>query len=108
MTSLVAQTVKRLPTMQETRVQSLGREDLLEQEWQLTPVFLPRISHGRRNVVVHGITKSWRRLNEYVKVTQSCLTLCDLTDYTVRGILRARILEWIAFPFSRGSSQPRD
>ena len=28
--------------------------------------------------------------------------------YTVRGILQARILEWIAFPFSRGSSQPRD
>ena len=32
MTSLVAQTVKRLPTMRETRVQSLGREDLLEKE----------------------------------------------------------------------------
>ena len=29
-------------------------------------------------------------------------------DYTVRGILQARILEWVAFPFSRGSSQPRD
>ena len=28
--------------------------------------------------------------------------------YIVRGILQARILEWIAFPFSRGSSQPRD
>ena len=29
-------------------------------------------------------------------------------DYTVHGILQARVLEWIAFPFSRGSSQPRD
>ena len=29
-------------------------------------------------------------------------------DYTVHGILKARILEWLAFPFSRGSSQPRD
>ena len=29
-------------------------------------------------------------------------------DYTVRGILQVRILEWVAFPFSRGSSQPRD
>ena len=29
-------------------------------------------------------------------------------DYTVHGILQARILEWVAFPFSRGSSQPRD
>ena len=39
-----------------------------------------------------------------VKVTQLCLTLCDPMDYTVRGILQARILEWVAFPFSRGSS----
>ena len=29
-------------------------------------------------------------------------------DYTVHGILQARILEWVAFPFSRGSAQPRD
>ena len=43
-----------------------------------------------------------------VKVAQSCLTLCDRIDYTVCGILQARILEWVAFPFSRGSSQPRD
>ena len=42
-----------------------------------------------------------------VKVTQSCLTLCDPMDYSVHGILQARILEWVAFPFSRGSSQPR-
>ena len=40
-----------------------------------------------------------------VKVTQWCPTLCDPMDYTVHGILQARILEWIAFPFSR-SSQP--
>ena len=37
-------------------------------------------------------------------VTQSCLTLCDLMDYTVHGILQARILEWVAVPFSRVSS----
>ena len=43
-----------------------------------------------------------------VKVTQWCLTLCDPMDYTVYGILQARILQWVAFPFSRGSSQPRD
>ena len=30
-----------------------------------------------------------------VKVTQSCLTLCDPMDYTVHGILQARILEWV-------------
>ena len=43
-----------------------------------------------------------------VKVTQSCPTLWGPMDYTVQGILQARILEWVAFPFSRGSSQPRD
>ena len=43
-----------------------------------------------------------------VKFTQLCLTLCDSMDYTVHGILQARILEWVAFPVSRGSSQPRD
>ena len=43
-----------------------------------------------------------------VKVAQSCPTLCEPMDYTVHGILQARILEWVAFPFSRGSSQPRD
>ena len=36
-----------------------------------------------------------------VKVTQSCPTLCDSMDYTVPGILQARILEWVAVPFSR-------
>ena len=43
-----------------------------------------------------------------VKVAQSCPTVCDPVDYTVHGILQARILEWVAYPFSRGSSQPRD
>ena len=33
-----------------------------------------------------------------VKVTQSCPTLCNPMDYTVHGILQARILEWVAFP----------
>ena len=43
-----------------------------------------------------------------VKVAQSCLTLCKPMECTVHGILQARILEWVAFPFSRASSQPRD
>ena len=48
-----------------------------------------------------------------IKVAQSCLTLCDLTDYSlpgsfVYGILQARILGWVAIPFSRGSSQSRN
>ena len=48
-----------------------------------------------------------------MKVGQSCPTLCDPMDcsppgFFVRGILQARILEWVAIPFSRGSSWPRD
>ena len=35
-------------------------------------------------------------------------TLCNPMDYTVHGILQARILEWVTVLFSRGSSQPRD
>ena len=42
-----------------------------------------------------------------VKVTQLCLTLCNPMGL-VHGILQARLLEWVSFPFSRGSSQPRD
>ena len=45
---------------------------------------------------------------QFSSVTQSCPTLCDPMDYTTHGILQARILEWVAFPFSRESSQPRD
>ena len=47
----MAQKVKRLSAMQETRVQSLGREDPLEKEWQPTPVLLPGKSHGQRSLV---------------------------------------------------------
>ena len=39
-----------------------------------------------------------------VKVAQSSPTLCDPMAYTIHGILWARILEWVAFPFSRGSN----
>ena len=41
-------------------------------------------------------------------VIQSCPNLCNPMDYTVHEILQPRILEWIALPFSRRSSQPRD
>ena len=47
------------------------------------------------------------------KSLQSCPTLCDPIDgsppgSSVHGILQARIREWVAVPFSKGSSQPRD
>ena len=43
-----------------------------------------------------------------MKVAQLCLTLCAPVDDIVHGILQAKILEWVAIPYSRGSSQPRD
>ena len=45
-------------------------------------------------------------MNMKVNITQSCLTLCDPMDHTVHGILQARILEWVAFPFSRDLPNP--
>ena len=54
-----------------------------------------------------------RLWNVKVLVAQSLPTLCGPMDYVapgspVHGIFQARILEWVALPFSRGSSQPRD
>ena len=45
-------------------------------------------------------------------VAQLCLILCNTMDYSspgssVHGILQVRVLEWVAIPFSRGSSKPR-
>ena len=53
--SLVAQMVKRLPTMRETQVQSLGQEDPLEKKMATTPVLLPGKSHGLRSLVVQSM-----------------------------------------------------
>ena len=50
---------------------------------------------------------------QFSSVTQSCPTLCDPMDCSppgssVHGISQARIQEWVAISFSRGSSQPKD
>ena len=50
---------------------------------------------------------------KWSEVAQSCPTLCDPVNYSppgssVHGVLQARILEWVAISFSRGSSPPRD
>ena len=61
---------------------------------------------------VSAIYPSSAYLHPRPKSLQSCLTLCDPTDCSppgssLHGILQAGILEWVAFPFSRESSQPR-
>ena len=65
----------------------------------------------RRNGVALIVNK--RVWNAVCEVAQSCPTLSDPMDCSppgssVHGILRARILEWVAISFSRGSSQARD
>ena len=63
--------------------------------------------------------KNYRRIlipfieREVALVIQSCQILCDSMDFSPSSsfayvILQTRILEWVAMPFSRGSSQPRD
>ena len=57
---------------------------------------------GKRTTSTRGIGELFFSSDMQVKVSQLYPTLYDPMDYTVRGILQARILEWVAFPFSRG------
>ena len=50
----------------------------------------------------------WLSVSSVSSVVQSCPTHCNPMRYTIHGILQARILEWVAVPFSRWSSQLRD
>ena len=67
-----------------------------------------------RHITALDVTILWRQdFQGLVLVTQSCLILCDPMDcslpgFSVHGILQARIPEWFAIFFSRGSSQSRD
>ena len=63
--------------------------------------------------IVHRVAKSQTRLKDILfhieSESHSVLSdSFDPMDYTIHGILQTRILEWVVFPFSRGSSQPRD
>ena len=123
---LGAHLVKNPPAMQETWVQSLGWEDPLEKgKATHSSILAWRIAC---KYTVHGVTKSQMWLSNFhfhffhfhmsvyvcvCSVTQSRPTLCDpmncsLPGSSVHGILQEKILEWVAMPFSGGSSQPRD
>ena len=69
--------------------------------------------HG--SFLVSQTNISWREGWSEVQVLalQPCLTLCNPVDYSrpgssVHGVLQAKILEWVAIPFSKGSSAPKD
>ena len=147
--------VKNLPITsetQETRVQSLGREDPLQEEmathssilawtipWTEEPGKLQSKGHEESNtqtrlsnqarthtctlekegyLIAHSVLTgsgalSSQRMCGCVLVAQSCPTLCDPVDCSPPGssvheIFQARVLEWVAISYSRGSSQPRD
>ena len=53
-----------------------------------------------------GLRTTALNIGMKVKVTQSCPTVRDPMDYIVHGIFQARILEWVAFPFSRDLPNP--
>ena len=61
---------------------------------------IPKKGHAKECSNYHTIASKWK--------SQSCLTLYNPMKYTVLGILQARILDWVAFPFSGGSSNPRN
>ena len=70
----------------------MGKQKELDMTEQLT-----KTHHGPQVHAIHLVK---------MEVVWSCLTHCDPMDYTALGILQARILEWVAIPFSRVSSQP--
>jgi len=57
--------VKRLPTMWEMGFNPWVGKISWRRKWQPTPVFLPGKSHGWRNLVVHGVAKSWTQLSNF-------------------------------------------
>ena len=115
---------KRLPAMQETWVRSLGREDPLEKEmathssipaWRIPRTEEPgRLqSTGSQTVRHDWATSLKRRIESESEVAQSCPTFsdpmdCSLPGSSIHGIFQARVLEWVAVSFSRGSSRLRD
>ena len=76
------------------------------------------IQQSKSTLCIHifpllGISFPFERKKVKVLVSQLCLTLCDTMDCSLPGssvhkILQARILEWVAIPFSKASSRPRD
>ena len=105
----------QLPEFTQTRVHRVG--DAIQPSHPLSSPSPPAPNPSRHQGLFQWVIQvSINNYSDYVcvcLVVQSCLTLCDPVNYSppsssVHGILQARILEWGAIPFSRGSSQPRD
>ena len=72
--------------------------------WRSSPL-VPTALTSPLNVLWHLVSNSLMKWSESCSVVSKSLRP---HNYTVHGTLQARILEWVDFPFSRGSSQPRD
>ena len=93
----VAQWLRIHQTMQETRVQSLGREDPLEEEMATHPVFLPGESHGQRSLASYSLW-GFKRIGHNLATKQQ--KICGWRDGRINGFeeyLGSKInrLEWI-------------
>ena len=77
-------TVKNLPAVQKTWVQSLGQEDPQRKKWQPIPVFLPGTSHGQRNLVGYSPRGSQRVGHSWTTTTFTFfLELCFPVEYNL-------------------------
>ena len=74
----------------------------------LRGIFLTHVSNPPHLCLLHYRQILYPQNHLWVKITQLYLTLCDPMDYTVHGLLQARIVAWVTCLFSRGSSQLRD
>ena len=95
--------------IRNTAVPLCGQEvHLYEPVETINRVWFKQDTRGQSFTLFSFISSSLTLDLAKVKVAQSHHTLCSPMDYTLHGILQARILEWVAVPFSRGSSQPSD
>ena len=74
---------------------------------QFIIMYLLQMQRPKQFIIIY-LSLTDAKTKSEVKFIQSCLTLCDPMVYTVHGILQATVLEWVAIPFFRWSSQPRD
>ena len=110
--SLVAQTVKNLPAVQETGVQSLGWEDFLEKgKATHTSILAWRIPYSLSCSEGVYCLQFYKHCHPHffpISQPKNAAERKLKVEVVHCKILQARILEWVAFPFSRRSSQPRD
>ena len=90
---LVSQMVKRLPAMQETQFQALGREDPWRRKWQPTPAFLPGESHDWRSLI--GYSPRGHKESDTVKQHHFQFSFClsESSYFPLKNFYLAHLIE---------------